>query len=163
MAMIGLAVATLFGARRVAEPVPEPGLREDIRSALAAFAQWLNRQDGPIRAAAAGPARALLADGADLVGAITAEDLAHPAVLSAHAAISRDLPATTQLADRLPPASRGSEGALAPLNASLETIARATAAALVALGHDAVTRLEVQQSYLDSKFPGDDRDFDQRH
>lgn len=160
-AMIGLALATALGIRRPpAPPPPAPPTPADaIRHALAAFAHWLPPQPEAVRRAVAEPATRLLSDGANLAEALaftTDADrlLAMPPLVAAHAALTRDLPDTMAILDALPVQARTAPSALAPFAGAIATIAAATTTAWDALQADTITALEIQRSYLGSKYPG---------
>lgn len=154
-AMLGVAAAALLGTRdtRPPDPPPAAGPGEDIRLALAAFAGWLARQPDPLRAAIAEPARALLADGANLAETLGCRPLLHPALIAAHGAIVTDLPDTIAILNMLPANERTVDDALRPLVAAIARIAVAAAAGWAAARAGTVDGLSAQAGYLGAKFP----------
>lgn len=160
--MIGLAAATAFGWQRPPAPEPDPGPAspaEAMRAALAAFADWLPQQPDAVRDAVAVPAERLLSRGTDLVAALAAVDARtssiDPAIAAAHVAITRDLPETTAMLDVLPPARRAEGRGIDHFAGAITAIAEATDAAWSFLHDATITELEIRQTYLNSKFPGD--------
>lgn len=165
IAMIGLAAATAFGLRRGGAEVPEvePGPVtpvEAMRAALAFFAHWLPGQPEAVRQAVARPAERLLSSGANLVEALGASGeperlMGMAAVVAAEGAFVRDLPETVAILDALPMASRAAPRALVPFASAVAVIADAADAAWEALQADAIASLDIQERYLNSKYPGD--------